>query len=217
MNALATTAPHVYEAIKQVMEALSKEGLSKSRKNESQGYKFRGIDDVLNILSSRLTEAGLLLLPSYSGHVVAEAGTAKSGSPIYRATVTGEFTFTSVKDGSSHSVRFPGEAFDSTDKATNKAMSAAYKYAALQCFCIPTEGDNDADASHLEVQKPTKNSGSPSTVATPPKNDYAKAIESASSMEDLLAVSKMLKNESEATKAAFRQKFKEKELKLGGG
>lgn len=213
----ATTTPHVYEAIKQVMDLLSKEGLGKNQKNESQGYKFRGIDSVLNTLSSKLCEVGLLVLPSYSGHVVAEAGTTKNGSPIYRAIVDGDFTFLSVKDGSAHSVKFTGEAFDSADKATNKAMSAAYKYAAIQCFCIPTEGDNDADASHLEVQKPTKNSGSPSTVATPPKNDYAKAIESASSMEDLLAVSKMLKNESEATKAAFRQKFKEKELKLGGG
>jgi hypothetical protein len=36
---------------------------------------------------------------------------------------------------------------DSGDKATNKAMSAAFKYACLQAFCIPTEGDNDADAT----------------------------------------------------------------------
>src|SRR5690606_19364534 len=44
-----------------------------------------------------------------------------------------------------------GEAMDSADKATNKAMSAAYKYAAFQTFCIPTEGDNDADATTHEV------------------------------------------------------------------
>jgi hypothetical protein len=40
---------------------------------------------------------------------------------------------------------------DSGDKATNKAMSAAFKYAAFQAFCIPTEGDNDADAHTPEV------------------------------------------------------------------
>jgi hypothetical protein len=43
-----------------------------------------------------------------------------------------------------------GEAMDSADKATNKAMSAAYKYAAFLAFCIPTEGDNDADATTPE-------------------------------------------------------------------
>ena len=40
---------------------------------------------------------------------------------------------------------------DGGDKATNKAMSAAYKYALLQTFAIPTEGDNDADATTHEV------------------------------------------------------------------
>jgi len=40
---------------------------------------------------------------------------------------------------------------DSGDKATNKAMSAAYKYMAFQTFAIPTEGDNDADAHTHEV------------------------------------------------------------------
>jgi hypothetical protein len=43
---------------------------------------------------------------------------------------------------------------DSGDKASNKAMSAAYKYAAFQAFCIPTEGDNDADATTHEVAAP---------------------------------------------------------------
>jgi hypothetical protein len=42
---------------------------------------------------------------------------------------------------------------DTTDKATNKAMSAAYKYAALLTFAIPTEGDNDAD-THTHVVMP---------------------------------------------------------------
>ena len=44
-----------------------------------------------------------------------------------------------------------GEAMDSGDKATNKAMSAAYKYAAFQTFAIPTEGTPDADAETHEV------------------------------------------------------------------
>jgi len=54
----------------------------------------------------------------------------------------------SCRDGSLHTVTMFGEAMDSADKATNKAMSAAYKYACLQAFCIPTEGMMpDADAT----------------------------------------------------------------------
>ena len=44
-----------------------------------------------------------------------------------------------------------GEAMDSGDKATNKALSAAYKYAALQVFCVPVDAD-DADHSSHEVE-----------------------------------------------------------------
>jgi hypothetical protein len=40
---------------------------------------------------------------------------------------------------------------DSSDKATNKAMSAAYKYAAFQAFAIPTEGDNDTENNTPEA------------------------------------------------------------------
>jgi hypothetical protein len=40
---------------------------------------------------------------------------------------------------------------DSAGKATNKAMSAAYKYLALLVFCIPTESTPDADQETHEV------------------------------------------------------------------
>jgi hypothetical protein len=79
-----------------------------------------------------------------------ERQTAK-GSPLFYVTVEVEFDFVSAEDGSKHTVKTYGEAMDSADKATNKAMSAAYKYAAMQAFCIPTEGDNDADSHTPEV------------------------------------------------------------------
>jgi len=41
---------------------------------------------------------------------------------------------------------------DSGDKATNKAMSAAYKYACFQAFSIPTESREDADYQTHEVK-----------------------------------------------------------------
>ena len=66
-------------------------------------------------------------------------------------TVGVEYDIIAAEDGSRHVVRFVGEAMDSADKATNKAMSAAFKYMAMQTFCIPTEGDNDADSHTHEV------------------------------------------------------------------
>ena len=40
---------------------------------------------------------------------------------------------------------------DSGDKATNKAMSIAFKYACFQVFCIPTEEMVDPDKESHEV------------------------------------------------------------------
>lgn len=147
---LAQPVPHVYQAISSVMARLAKEGIGKDRKNEQQGYKFRGIDDVYNALAPLLAESGLCILPKVKSREVIERQT-RNGGALFYVTVDVDFHFVSVKDGSTHVVCMSGEAMDSGDKATNKAMSAAYKYACLQAFCIPTEGDNDADSKTHEV------------------------------------------------------------------
>lgn len=135
----------VYRAINAVQRDLSALGISKDRKNAAQGYAFRGIDDVYNALAPLLSKHGLCILPRILERDCVERATAKGGVMFY-VTVAAEFDFVSAEDGSKHVVRTYGEAMDSADKATNKAMSAAYKYAAFQAFSIPTEGDNDADA-----------------------------------------------------------------------
>lgn len=144
------TVKHVYTAIAEVMAKLSKEGIAKDRNNQSQGYKFRGIDDVYNALAPHLSAAGLCILPNVLEREVVERQSAKGGALFY-VTVKVEFSFVSAKDGSEHKVTVYGEAMDSGDKATNKAMSAAFKYACMEGFCIPTEGDNDADTETHEV------------------------------------------------------------------
>lgn len=146
----------VYKAIGAVSAALSQQGISKGRKNTQQGYNFRGIDDVLNALSTALVEAGLVILPRCVERETVERATAKGGALFY-VTCKVEFDLVCTEDGSKHTVCTYGEAMDSADKATNKAMSAAYKYLALLVFCIPTEAtaDNDADFSTHEVAKST--------------------------------------------------------------
>ena len=135
----------VYAAINAIQTDLNKVGITKNRKNTQQNYNFRGIDDVYNALSPLLAQHGLCILPRILTRTCEERQTKSGGSMSY-VTVEAEFDFVCAKDGSRHVVRTFGEAMDSADKATNKAMSAAYKYAAFQAFAIPTEGDNDADA-----------------------------------------------------------------------
>lgn len=144
------SAPAVYAAIAACTKALSRTGIAKDRQNTQQNFAFRGIDDVYNALSGVLAQHQLCIIPRVVRREVTERQTQRGGTLFY-VVVEVEFDLVCAVDGSTHMARFCGEAMDSADKATNKAMSAAYKYMALQLFCIPTEADNDADASHHDV------------------------------------------------------------------
>lgn len=140
----------VYTAITAITGELAKVGLAKTNTNSQQGYKFRGIDDVYGALSGLLARYHLCVLPRVVDRQVAERET-RNGGVLFYTVLRVEFDFVSAEDGSKHTVCTVGEAMDSGDKSSNKAMSAAYKYACIQAFCIPTEGDNDADATTHEV------------------------------------------------------------------
>lgn len=152
IDAMVTTGPHVYCAIAAVMGALSKEGITKDRKASGGGanYSFRGVDDVYNALSSVLAENNLCIIPRVLSRDCVERQ-SKAGGALFYTTVDVEFDLISALDGSRHTARTQGEAMDSSDKSTNKAMSAAYKYMAFQTFCIPTEADNDSETAHHDV------------------------------------------------------------------
>lgn len=183
-----TTA--VYSAICKVSSAISKVGIAKDSRNAQQGYNFRGIDDVLNTLSPLLAENGLCILPRAS-HRTCEERTAKNGGALFYVTVLVNFDIVCAGDGSKHTVTMYGEAMDSADKATNKAMSAAYKYMAIQTFAIPTEGDNDADATtHSVAATPRVINAATGEIDQEFLNGMEQAkkrMRSASSMADLQA------------------------------
>lgn len=142
---------NVYQAIASVSKELAAQGIRKDSRNAAQGFSFRGIDAVYNALAPLLAKHGLCILPRCIERTVTERINGK-GNALFYVTVHAEFDFVSAEDGSKHTVSTYGEAMDSGDKATNKAMSAAYKYAAFQAFCIPTEEtavDADADAHEI--------------------------------------------------------------------
>lgn len=135
--------PQVYASIAQVAADMAAIGIGKDKRNTMQNYNFRGIDDVYNALAPLLAKHSLVILPRMISREVIERIT-KAGAALFYVTLLAEFDFVSAIDASQHTIRTFGEAMDSGDKATNKAMSAAFKYAAFQTFCIPTEAQ-DAD------------------------------------------------------------------------
>ena len=144
----------VYKAINAVQAELATIGIVKDKRNsQGAGYNFRGIDDVYNAIAPLLAKHGLCILPRVLTRECVERQ-SKNGGALFYITVEAEFDFVSSEDGTKHTVKTFGEAMDSGDKATNKAMSAAYKYACFQAFSIPTEAKEDADYQTHEV-KPT--------------------------------------------------------------
>lgn len=139
--------PKIYEAICGVMADIGAVG--KNKKNQQQGFMFRGIDDVMNALAPALVKNKVFIVPEITGEEREERQTQKGGVLFYvRLHITYRFYTT---DGSFVEAKVIGEAMDSGDKATNKAMSIAYKYAAFQVFNIPTEEMKDPDAEVHDV------------------------------------------------------------------
>lgn len=139
----------VYHAINAVQKALASKGIGKTDRNEYDKYNFRGIDAVYNALAPHLSENGLVILPRVLERECVERQ-SKNGGALFYVTLKVEYDFVCAEDDSKHTVASFGEAMDRGDKATNKAMSAAYKYACFQAFCIPTEA-HDADAETHSV------------------------------------------------------------------
>jgi len=148
-----TKPTQVLVGIQLVTAAFSKDGISKSHKNESQGFAFRGIDDVLNRMSKELVEANLVIIPKVTSREVHERINSR-GNPLFYVVLTVDYTIASSLDGSSVVCTVVGEAMDSGDKATNKALSIAYKYMAFQLFSIPIAEDPDRTTHTLEPNKP---------------------------------------------------------------
>lgn len=123
-------------------------GVGKEGRNAAQGFNFRGIDQVVNAVAGPFIKHGIMVYPSKV--ISTKRGTASTakGGTMNTVEVVMQYAFT---DGD-RTLYFesPGEAFDSGDKATAKAMSVAYRTALLQALSLPTD-DPDPDIYSYEA------------------------------------------------------------------
>ena len=148
---------NIYEAITKCMEDIGAVG--KNDQNKQQGFMYRGIDAVMNALAPALTKNHVFIVPEVLEQTRQERTTAKGAALIYSICKI-KYTFY-AEDGSHVEAVTVGEGMDSGDKATNKAMAIAFKYACFQVFCIPTEEMKDPDS---ETQDPVEPQFVPATA-----------------------------------------------------
>lgn len=139
----------IFEAVNAVMADVGTVG--KNRTNEQQKYRFRGVEDVMNALSPAFIKNKIFCVPCVKKKEREERKNAKGGNLIY-TLIEVEYTFFSAEDKSHIQVTILGEGMDTGDKSVNKALSAAFKYACFQLFCIPTEELHDSEEDHYEVE-----------------------------------------------------------------
>lgn len=148
---------NIYETITSIMN----EGyaIAKEKRNAQQGFMYRGIDDVMNTFQPLMAKYKIFVVPEVLEHTREERTTGK-GSTLLYSLLRVKYTFF-ADDGTSVSAVVIGEGMDSGDKASNKAMAVAMKYAMFQTFCIPTEDMADPDS---ETPPPS----TPKRAAPPP-------------------------------------------------
>ena len=162
----------IYAAIAGVIDDVSY--VAKDKTNKQQGFKYRSVDDVYNVLNPAFAKNKVFIVPRVLERECSVIKT-KNGGEMTKVVCKIKFTFF-ADDGSSIEAVIIGEGIDTGDKATNKAMAVAYKYACFQVFCIPTEDLTDEPESESqELEEGNKQKDKKPAEKKSPKNSKAEA------------------------------------------
>ena len=195
--------------IAQAMSAIMKEvgAIAKKDKNTSQGFNFRGIDSVVNAVSPALQKYGVIVVPSVEDYEYATVEIGRNRTAMGHVKVKVTYTFIGAS-GDSIKATVVGEAMDSGDKATAKAMSVAFRTALLQALSLPTD-EPDPDATSYE-RSSAKDVLAPSAVLT--KISQATAIDSLAEIGQYITTHK--DGYTAELLEQFRVKFKEQQANI---
>jgi hypothetical protein len=136
----------IAQALTEVMKEVG--AVAKKDRNASQGFNFRGIDAVVNAVSPALQKHGVIVVPSVEDYEYASVEIGKNRTVMGHVKVKVSYTFIGAS-GDSIKATVVGEAMDSGDKATAKAMSVAFRTALLQTLSLPTD-EPDPDSQSYE-------------------------------------------------------------------
>ena len=195
----------IAQALSEIMKAVG--AIAKKDKNTSQGFNFRGIDSVVNAVSPALQKFGVVVVPSVEEYEYQTVEIGRNRTAMGHVKVKVTYTFIGA-NGDAIKATVVGEAMDSGDKATAKAMSVAFRTALLQSLSLPTD-EVDPDANSYER--------SSAEDVLPPEAVITR-IGQSTDMESLSLIGQYITLNKDAYPVAlldqFRAKFKEQQLKI---
>lgn len=125
----------IHAALADVMADV--QAVAKKDRNNHQKFMFRGIDAVVNAVGPALRKHRVVVTPEVvSANYETVATSTGKASTACRLVVSYVFRGPA---GDTISATVAGEAWDSGDKATPKAMSVAFRTALLQALALPTD------------------------------------------------------------------------------
>lgn len=193
----------IYEALAAVTREISPIG--KDRKNEQQGFKYRGIEDFINEIHTLYARHGIIVFSDVLDVMETERVTKNGGTMLYpRASV--RFTFFH-EGGTCHTSTITGSAMDSADKGLNKCYSIAYKYAITFLHNVPTSILSDPDGTTPEASKPVQQGGGNRTPQGGGGSTTKKTIEDRGSESYNNALSWLRKDPANNTLSKLQQNY----------
>lgn len=133
----------VASKINQVMKTVS--NLSKDKQVQGGGnYAYLSEEKIVTALHNACTECGLVFAPLSMEILENREDTTRNGGILHCTRILVTYQAIDKDEGDSMVIQALGEGSDSGDKALNKCMTAAYKYALRQTFMITT-GEEEAD------------------------------------------------------------------------
>ena len=195
----------IAQALNEVMKAVG--GIAKKDRNQAQGFNFRGIDAVVNAVSPQLQKFGVIVVPTVEDYSYDTVEIGRNRTAMGHVKVKVSYTFIGA-NGDAIKTTVVGEAMDSGDKATAKAMSVAFRTALLQALCLPTD-EADPDATTYE-RSSSNDVLAPQAILT--KIHQATTIESLSEIGQYITTNK--DSYPVGLLDQFRAKFKEQQTKL---
>jgi hypothetical protein len=156
MSDTATTRS-VVQILVDVMRTVRAVG--KDGRNEQQHFNFRGVDAVMNAVGPALRDAGIVVIPRVVHSEYGTVTVGRNGTSMGHVRVEVEYTFYGPA-GDTLVGSAVGEAMDSGDKATAKAMSVAFRTYLIQSLCLPTcDIDPDEETYERSPQEHSQDTG----------------------------------------------------------
>lgn len=176
----------IHTAINAVMAEV---GYVQKERKQGLNYSFASEKALIEALRPTMVANGIYMYVHSLDKPETHSYETKGGSLMNHTLLSGSVAFVHAPTSTFILSAAIGEGADTGDKSANKAMTALYKYALRQTFCIETGDDPDNSPSSEQERKPRVKEdpkGSPATA----KPESTPKIENKQWMKDFNVAAK---------------------------